>query len=128
MGKTTFNPDDFGIVLFITICHGTIKRRLKMVLDTGATYCMIPWHIAEELGYKPALLKESIAVHTANGQIHVPIITVESIMVLGKTVKNCKVLIHDLPETSRVDGLIGLSFLKKCKVMIDFRKGVLELE
>ena len=128
MGRITFNPDDFGIVLFTTIGHGTIKRRLKMVLDTGATYCMIPWHIAEELGYKPALTKESIAVHTANGQIHVPIITVEYIMVLGKHIKNCEVLIHDLPETSRVDGLIGLSFLKNCKIIIDFQKGVLELE
>jgi hypothetical protein len=53
---------------------------------------------------------------------------VESILVLGKHVKNCEVLIHDLPETSRVDGLIGLSFLKNCKIKIDFQKGVLELE
>ncbi len=128
MGRITFNPDDFGIVLFTTISHGTVKRRLKMVLDTGATYCMMPWHIAEELGYKPALIKESIAVHTANGQIHVPILSVESILILGKHVKNCEVLIHDLPETSRVDGLIGLSFLKECKVKIDFQKGVLQLE
>jgi len=89
---------------------------------------MIPWHVAEELGYKPTRIKESIAVHTANGQIHVPILSVESMLVLGKHVKNCEVLIHDLPETSRVDGLIGLSFLKNYKIMIDFQKGVLELE
>ena len=127
MSKTYFDPDAFGIVLFVTISRGNIKRRLKMVLDTGATYCMIPWHIAEELGYKPALSKEYISVNTANGQIHTPTIMVESIIVLGKKVNNCEMMIHDLPETSRVDGLIGLSFLRNCKLSIDFTKGVLEL-
>jgi len=55
-------------------------------------------------------------------------IKVESMMVLGKKVENCEVLIHDLPETSRVDGLIGLSFLKHCKLTLDSHKGMLELE
>ena len=98
-----------------------------MVLDTGATYCMIPWYIAEELGYTPAVSKDTVSVHTANGQIDTPLITVESLSVLGKTVKNCKVMIHDLPESSRVDGLIGLSFLKHCCLFLDFKKGALEL-
>jgi len=57
MSRIDFDPDAFGIVLFTTLGRDDVKRRLKMVLDTGATYCMIPWHIAEELGYKPALSK-----------------------------------------------------------------------
>lgn len=89
---------------------------------------MIPWHVAEELGYQPSLIKNTMGVHTANGQIHVPLLSVESLMVLGKELKQCDVLIHDLPETSRVDGLIGLSFLKNCKLTIDFQKGVLKLD
>lgn len=128
MVKIDFDPDVFGIVLFVTIGHGDIKRRLKMVLDTGATYCMMPWHIAEELGYEPALSRKHVPINTANGQIHVPMIIVESMMVLGKKAENCEMLIHDLPETSRVDGLIGLNFLKHCKLSIDFIKGILELK
>lgn len=128
MSRIDFNPDEFGIVIFTTLSHDDVKRRLKMVLDTGATYCMIPWHIAEELGYKPALSKDFVSVNTANGQIHTPTISVESMTVLGKTVKNCDMMVHDLPETSRVDGLIGLSFLKHFKLTIDFIKGILELE
>jgi len=53
---------------------------------------------------------------------------VELMKVLGKKVENCEMLIHDLPETSRVDGLIGLNFLKHCKLTIDFTKGILELK
>jgi len=49
-------------------------------------------------------------------------------MVLGKKVENCEILVHDLPETSRVDGLIWLNFLKHCKLLIDFPKGTLELK
>jgi len=37
MVKVDFDPDAFGIVLFVTIGHDDVKRRLKMVLDTGAT-------------------------------------------------------------------------------------------
>ena len=37
-------------------------------------------------------------------------------------------VVHDLPETSRVDGLLGLSFLKKLKLYLDFQAGILELE
>lgn len=98
-----------------------------MVLDTGATYSMMPWYIAEELGYDPAGSKNRIAIQTANGQIHVPMITIESVRVMGKIVKHGDMLVHDLPESSRVDGLIGLNFLKQFKVTIDFKQGILTL-
>ena len=128
MVKIKFDPDVFGIVIFTTISHFDVKRRLKMVLDTGATYCMMPWHVAEELIYKPELSRKYVSISTANGQIKVPMITVESMLALGKKVENCEILVHDLPETSRVDGLIGLNFLKYCKLLIDFQKGILELK
>ena len=31
-----------------------------MALDTGATYTMIPWEIAEALGYQPQRSKEKV--------------------------------------------------------------------
>ncbi len=31
------------------------------------------------------------------------------------------------PDTSRVDGLLGLSYLRNFKVEIDFKKGILTL-
>jgi len=98
-----------------------------MVLDTGATYSMMPWFIAEELGYDPASTKKRIAIQTANGQIHVPMITIDSVRVIGKTVEHCDMLVHNLPESSRVDGLIGLNFLKQFKLTIDFKEGILTL-
>lgn len=128
MVRMTFDPEGSGIVIFVTLKYKDIKRRVKMVLDTGSTFNMIPWHIAEELGYKPAMEKKYLPINTANGQIHVPEIKVEETITLGKSVHGCITLVHDLPETSRVDGLLGLSFLKNFRLNIDFRKGILELD
>ena len=37
-------------------------RTVEMALDTGATYVMIPWDIAEALGYEPEKSKERIKI------------------------------------------------------------------
>jgi len=41
---------------------------------------------------------------------------------------NVQCIVHDLPEASRIDGLLGLSFLRWFKVCLDFKNGVLEIE
>ena len=50
------------------------------------------------------------------------------ISVLGKEVRDTPCIVHDLPETSHVDGLLGLSFLRGFKVCLDFQEGILEIE
>ena len=102
--------------------------RQKMVLDTGATYTLIPWDIAETLGYDPAYSNRKVNITTASGTEKVPLISVSRISVLGKEARDIPCIVHDLPETSHVDGLLGLSFLKRFKLSIDFRAGILELE
>ncbi len=124
-----FDPDAFGIVIFATLSgkDGT-RRRVKMVLDTGATYTMIPWYIAEELGYNPAASKEFLSMTTASGTVEAPMIKLDSLSILDHPIKNQNVIIHNLPESSHVDGLLGLSYLKHFKLTIDFPKGILALE
>lgn len=98
-----------------------------MVVDTGSTFNMVPWYMAEELGYKPAMSNQYVPINTANGQIHVPKVLIEETAAVGKSAFDCITLVHDLPETSRVDGLLGLSFLKNFKLSIDFGNGTLEI-
>jgi len=50
------------------------------------------------------------------------------ISVLGKEAQDVPCIVHDLPEASRVDGLLGLSFLRRFKVCLDFQEGVLVIE
>lgn len=129
MTEKKFDPDAFGIVIFATLSgkDGT-RRRVKMVLDTGATYTMIPWYIAEELGYNPAASKEFLTMTTASGTVEAPMIKLDSLSILDHPIENQKVIIHNLPESSHIDGLLGLSYLKHFKLTIDFKKGLLALE
>ncbi|MCK4614478.1 MAG: retroviral-like aspartic protease family protein [Thermoplasmata archaeon] len=115
------------IVVDVTL-HGDGKKKLEMALDTGATYMMIPWEIADVLGYRPELSKERITLITPSGIEKVPLITVKSVSVLGKSANNINAVVHDLPQKSYVDGLLGLSFLKNFRLNIDFRGGTLDLE
>ena len=79
-----------------------------MALDTGSTYVLIPWDIAEALGYEPAYSKRKVDITTASGTEKAPLITVKRVSVLGKEVRDVACVVHDLPETSRVDGLLLL--------------------
>ena len=128
MAKYNFDPETYGIVLFVNVESEDNIRRIKMVLDTGATYVLIPWKIAEELGYKPAASKEWAPITTPTAVINAPVISLKSITTLGLKANNVKVICHDLPEISRVDGLLGLSYLKNFKLILDFKNGILELE
>jgi len=127
--KLTFDPHSPVIVITSTFIGVNDKRKkINMALDTGATYTMVPWDIAEVLGYKPDLSKERIELITASGVERAPLITLNSISVSDKKAGNVKVVVHDLPQKSYVDGLLGLSFLRNFKISLDFRNGILEIE
>lgn len=128
MGINIFNKEKNIIVLPVEIIIGEKTVRVTLALDTGASYIMIPWEIAESLGFRPELSKETTEVITASGIEKVPIVYLEKVRAVGMEAIKVKAVVHDLPAKSYVDGLLGLSFLKNFKVTLDFREGVLRIE
>jgi clan AA aspartic protease (TIGR02281 family) len=128
MAKVNFDSQSPIIAVDVTLEgeRGT-KRKIKVALDTGATYTMIPWEIAEALGYKPEISKEKVILITASGVETTPVIEVKKIKFLGESVDNVSVVCHDLPPKSYVTGLLGSSFLRHFKITIDYLKGILEI-
>ena len=52
-----------------------------------------------------------------------------TITALDVTLHNFELLSHQFPSTATVDGLLGLDFLKRCRLLtIDFDLGLLELQ
>lgn len=105
-----------------------VNEIIKMALDTGATYTMLPWKIARVLGLKPEVSERRIDIITASGVESVPLVNLKSIRLLDKKVSNIDVVIHDLPPKSYVDGLLGLSFLRNFNLHLNFKEGYLEIE
>lgn len=128
MGINIFNKEKNIIVLPVELRVGEKTVRVTLALDTGASYIMIPWEIAESLGLKPELSTETTEVITASGVEKVPIIYLENVRAVGVETTRVKAVVHDLPAKSYVDGLLGLSFLRNFKVTLDFREGMLRME
>jgi clan AA aspartic protease (TIGR02281 family) len=129
MSKTTFDPQSPIIELDIILYgEGGTKRRIKAALDTGATYTMIPWDIAEALGYKPEISKGKVTLITASGVETAPLVEIKKIKFVDENVDNVPVVCHDLPPKRYVVGLLGSSFLRHFKIIIDYRKGFLEIK
>ena len=91
--RLRFDPKSSIIVITPTLI-GIDGRRKKidMALDTGATYTMIPWDIAEVLGYAPESSKERIELITASGVEKSPLITLDSISILKKNANDLWIL------------------------------------
>jgi clan AA aspartic protease (TIGR02281 family) len=102
-------------------------REIDMVLDTGAAYTVIAWDVAKDIGYDPAISERRMPIITANGIIEAPLITVQSIHIRDLAAESVDVICHDIPEITGIEGLLGLSFLKHFRTLIDYNTKVLEI-
>ncbi|MCR4432262.1 MAG: retroviral-like aspartic protease family protein [Tepidanaerobacteraceae bacterium] len=119
---------DIPIVLRRVQINGLASRReTDMILDTGAVYTVIAWDVAKDIGYDPAASERRMPIVTANGVIEAPLITVESIELVELRAEAVDVICHDIPEIAGIEGLLGLSFLKHFRTLVDYLAGILEI-
>ena len=119
---------DIPITLRRVGIRGPISvREVDMILDTGAVYTVLAWDVAKDIGYDPAVSEHRTPIITANGVIEAPVITVESIELVDLRADAIDVVCHDIPEIAGIEGLLGLSFLKHFRTLIDYTAGILEI-
>ncbi len=104
----------------------TATRFVDMVLDTGATYIVVLWHLAQALGYDPAGSDRSVNLTTASSVETAPLINLRIVRAFGREVGNGDAVCLNLPTGSRAEGLLGLSFLRHLDIDLYFRSGTLE--
>jgi predicted aspartyl protease len=123
-----FNPRG-GLIVVETFVEGpTSKAVLRLALDTGATNTLVNTAMLVAVGYDPALSSDRTQVTTGSGIEFVPRISLSKVAALGLERQNLSVLVHTLPPSSGVDGLLGLDFFANKVLKINFRLGHLELE
>ncbi|MFQ5823865.1 MAG: hypothetical protein ACE5JB_07415 [bacterium] len=52
---------------------------------------------------------------------------VDSIIIGDAKARNVEVICHDIPELAGIRGLLGLSFLKHFRTVIDYKQDYLEI-
>ncbi len=129
MGCVSFDRAKSLIVVNMEIhgADGRESRILPVVFDTGASSTIIPWDVAISLGYDPASVTRQVKIITGSGVEYAPVITVRKLTAIGESIANIEVLCHDLPEDSKVDGLLGLNFLRYFDIDISFSKGTVDI-
>ena len=92
-------------------------------MDTGATTTLINSQILDAIGFTEKNIIDNITFTTGSGKEKANLLKAKSINALGVKRANFKVISHQLPITTYVDGLLGIDFFKEKKLTIDFLKG-----
>lgn len=123
-----FDPDDGLVIVNAELTGPSGSAIVRLALDTGATSTLVNAAILTSLGYDPAISLDRVEVTTGSGLEYVPQVVLSAIKVLGQTRTDFPVLCHTLPPSTGVDGVLGVDFLRRQVLQIDFREGKIAVE
>ena len=122
---TSFDPE-LSIILVEGLLWGPLGRSsLRLILDTGSAETLFVPEVVDALGYSPRDAVKPTSVHSAVGVEHGYITRVARFAALGFEVEDYRVHVFDLAEHYEIDGLLGLSFLRRFNYEIRSADGVI---
>jgi len=110
------------------IVDGTLNGTLSgpMLVDTGASYCVLTRKTARRLGLVPRG-RRTIPVTTANGRIEAGVVALDAVELRDARLAGVDAVVMDAVEPPFI-GIIGLNFLTRFRFSVDATEGVLRLE
>ena len=116
--------------LFLT--KAAIKGRegtkvMRLLVDTGSTYTVLPVEVLESVGCSPAESRELVKIITGSGTIIAPKVEVIWFQSLGQKADRFKAVAHTLPFSGPIDGLLGMDFLLAVKAYINLGSGIIRV-
>jgi len=120
--KFKLASQDKPLIIVKAIVNG--KGPYNFAVDTGASVTVLSKQTAEKLGIlgNPSISKEG---YGCCGPVNMYVTTIESVQVGNVEVRNIPVALMDLSAISKcveapLDGIIGHSFMKDHRVIIDY--------
>jgi hypothetical protein len=110
---THFNPRGGLIVVESYVWGPGGRARLSLAVDTGSMATVIAPYVVDDLGYSP---RDGVAITTvraAIGEEQGYTRKVSRIAALGFVIPDFHIHVFDLAVGHDIDGLIGLSFLRR---------------
>lgn len=110
------------------IVRGTFNETVSgpVLVDTGASYCVLTRATARRLGLRPHS-SVAVPVATANGEVAAGLVTLDSVQIDRARLASVDAVIMDAVEPPLV-GIIGLTFLRKFRYSVDHAAGIFRLE
>lgn len=127
MCTITFNPRASLIIHDVKLEH-TFSRVARMALDTGASITVITPKIAYRLGFAAEDLIPTSYMTTATRTEKVSEVKLLSVSLGDQTISNLEARVFNLPDELKIDGLMGLNFLRHFNITLNFAEGILGLE
>lgn len=91
---------------------------MKLLVDTGSDYTILATEIITDLGYDLQKARRHLRISTGSGAIEAPVINVVWFNCLGERAEKFPIVAYSLPETTFVDGLLGMDFLTRVRAII----------
>ncbi len=115
---------DNVVLLNVRLNGDTLVRTL---LDTGAKYTIITPELARRLSLNLRGTRR-VPVTTATQIEMAALTTVDRIDIHGLVLQDVETAVMNLPAALGVEGLLGMSFLKRCRLVLDAPNRSLEIE
>lgn len=130
-GEVGFELAGFGGAALIVPVYVNGEGPFDLVLDTGATLTCIDQELAQQLGLQERRGQVALGAGVG-GAGRVRLVTVDSLRVGDARSYALSACVLDLQQlrsiSPRVQGLLGLNFLRSFRVTLDFNRNVLLLE
>ncbi|MDM8518754.1 retropepsin-like aspartic protease [Anaerolineales bacterium HSG6] len=125
-GNRIIGKRGYGNVLIVKALFNKINR-LSLLVDTGAAMTAITPQVAIDLDFditKPSRWMEIASVHQTE---RVPVLRFDTVQVGGQRVSRLEVVVLPMPVTMRIDGLLGVNFLRRFRTTFEFDQATLVL-
>lgn len=104
------------------------EYRVRLLVDTGASYTILPVKALEDLGYDIGNPIRRQRIFTGQGRLDVPIINLSWFNCAGQLIENFDVCAHNIPPNFGIDGLLGMDFLTGLRAMISVGNAEIRFE
>lgn len=103
-------------------------RPLSLAFDTAASETHIVPEIIDDLGYSPRQGVAITSVRSAIGKEQGYLLRVARFVSLGFSFSDFVIHVHDLPDGIGIDGLLGLSFLRRFNYEVRSEEGRIRVD
>lgn len=123
MRVTRFDPDGELIIVPARVWGPNGHRKIGLAVDTATTETMVLPEVLDWLGYSPRQGEARTVIRSAVADEPGYLIRVSRFQALGFQEAGYRLHAHDLPEGFGIDGLLGLSFLRRLRYAVRSDEG-----